>query len=104
MVYLLPKGGWRWLWTAWLIAVSVLTFLTAIEILDKKGYGFIGLLPMVCLCFVAVWPLFDVCMAVADGLHHHPEAVPRSARTRTGVCPCLCYGYAAAWCAPTSKT
>ena len=59
MVYILPKGGWQWLWTIWLIVVNVLTFTPAIRLLDRTGYGFIGFLPMVCLSFVAVWPLFD---------------------------------------------
>lgn len=59
MVYDLPKGGWRWLWTAWLIIVDVLTFAPAIEILDEKGMGFMGFIPMVMIAFVAIWPLCD---------------------------------------------
>lgn len=50
---------WRWMWTVWLAAVSVLTFAPVIELLDGKGLGVFGFLPMVCLGFVAVWPLFD---------------------------------------------
>jgi len=26
MVYALPDGGWRWLWSAWLAIVGILTF------------------------------------------------------------------------------
>lgn len=59
MVWVLPEGGWRWLWSIWLVAVSVLTFAPATEILDARGLGIFGFLPMVCLGFVAVWPLFD---------------------------------------------
>ena len=53
------KGDWKWLWSVWLMAVSILTFVPIIEILDRKDVGVLGFLPMVCLCFVAVWPLFD---------------------------------------------
>ena len=53
------KGDWKCLWSIWLIAVSILTFVPMIEILDRKDVGILGFLPMVCLCFVAVWPLFD---------------------------------------------
>lgn len=58
MVWVL-NGNWRWLWSIWLAAVSVLTFAPVIELLDGKGLGVFGFLPMVCLGFVAVWPLFD---------------------------------------------
>lgn len=60
MVYLLPeRGGWRWVWTIWLVFVDVLTFAPVIEILDRRGFGILGFLPMAMLGFVAVWPLFD---------------------------------------------
>lgn len=60
MVYLLPeRGGWRWLWSLWLVLVDVLTFAPVIEILDRRGFGILGFLPMVMLVFVAAWPLFD---------------------------------------------
>lgn len=59
MVYDLPEGGWRWLWSVWLVFVSVFTFAPTIEILDGRGMGIMGFVPMVLLCFVAVWPLFD---------------------------------------------
>ena len=60
MVYLLPEGGSRWLWTLWLMVVGVMTFAPAIDILDPIGYGYLGFAPMVTIGFVAVWPLFDV--------------------------------------------
>lgn len=60
MVWLLPeRGGWRWLWAIWLVVVDVLTFAPVIEILDSRGLGILGFLPMAMLGFVAVWPLFD---------------------------------------------
>lgn len=60
MVYVLPPGGWRWLWSIWLAIVSVLTFAPVIDILDDtRGLGVMGFVPMVLLGFVAVWPLFD---------------------------------------------
>lgn len=61
MVYLLPRrGGWRWLWSLWLVAVDVLTFAPVIKIVDPRGLGILGFLPMAMLGFVAVWPLFDI--------------------------------------------
>lgn len=59
MVYFLPKGGWQWLWTIWMILVDIFTFAPAIDLLDANGLGFLGFLPMVMIAFVAVWPLFD---------------------------------------------
>ena len=59
MVYALPDGGWRWLWSAWLTIVSILTFAPVVEILDGRGLGILGFLPMALLMFVAVWPIFD---------------------------------------------
>lgn len=59
MVYLLPEGGWRWLWSAWLAMVDILTFAPVVEILDGRGLGILGFLPMAMLMFVAAWPIFD---------------------------------------------
>lgn len=59
MVWLLPKGGWRWLWMVWLLMADIFTLAPAIEILDAKNLGVLGFLPMVLMAFVAVWPLFD---------------------------------------------
>lgn len=52
-------GAWRWLWSAWLVAVDVLTLAPAVEILDGRGLGILAFLPMVLLLFVAAWPIFD---------------------------------------------
>ena len=54
------KGDWKWLWSVWLMAVSIFTFAPVIEILDARGLGFLGFLPAVCLAFVGAMPLFDV--------------------------------------------
>lgn len=51
---------YKWLWTIWLVFVDVLTFAPVIEILDRRGLGILGFLPMAMLGFVAVWPLFDI--------------------------------------------
>ena len=59
MVYALPEGGWRWLWSAWLAIVDILTFAPVVEILDVRGLGILGFLPMAMLMFVAAWPIFD---------------------------------------------
>ena len=59
MVWALPEGAWRWLWSVWLVIVSVLTFAPIIGVLDTVGLGIFGFLPMVCFGFVAAWPLFD---------------------------------------------
>lgn len=59
MVYLLPEGGWRWLWSAWLAIVGILTFAPVVDILDGRGLGILGFLPMAMLMFVAAWPIFD---------------------------------------------
>lgn len=59
MVYALPEGGWRWLWSAWLVLVGILTFAPVVEILDGRGLGILGFLPMAMLMFVAAWPIFD---------------------------------------------
>jgi len=59
MVYALPEGGWRWLWSAWLAMVDILTFAPVVEILDGRGLGILGFLPMAMLIFVAAWPIFD---------------------------------------------
>lgn len=59
MVYVLPKGGWRWLWTFWLWFVGIFTTAPMIEILDKKGCGYLGFITVVCIVFVGAWPLFQ---------------------------------------------
>lgn len=59
MVYALPECGWRWLWSAWLAMVDILTFAPVVEILDGRGLGILGFLPMAMLMFVAAWPIFD---------------------------------------------
>ena len=59
MVYLLPKGGWRWLWTLWIWAVGALTMIPMIEALDGKDLGIVGFVTLVLVYLVGAWPLFD---------------------------------------------
>lgn len=59
MVYLLPEGGWRWLWSIWLWAVAFLTLIPAISILDLRGTAYAGFITLACLVFVGAWPLFN---------------------------------------------
>ena len=88
MVYLLPEGGWRWLWSVWLWAVTVLTLAPAVEILDADGRGWLAFLPMVCLMFVGGWPLMDV----EHRPWHYAMAILGAALTQ------VCVVYICPWC------
>lgn len=59
MVYVLPKGGWRWLWTVWLWLVGIFTLAPMIETLDAQGAGVMGFVTLCWLGLVGCWPLFD---------------------------------------------
>ena len=59
MVYVLPDGGWRWLWTLWMWAVSLLTCIPCIEILSRIGMEFLGFGTMGCLMLCGAVPLFE---------------------------------------------
>ncbi|MBR6287571.1 MAG: hypothetical protein IKR18_11450 [Bacteroidaceae bacterium] len=39
--------------------MGILTFAPVVEMLDGRGLGILGFLPMALLMFVAVWPIFD---------------------------------------------
>lgn len=56
MVYDLPSK-WRWLWTVWLVHVSALTMIPAIEVLDGKGLAMIAYFALVFLLLTAINPL-----------------------------------------------
>ena len=58
MVYVLPEGGWRGLWTVWLWAVALLTCIPAIEALSTKSLEVFGFFTMACLAFTGAMPLF----------------------------------------------
>ena len=58
MVYVLPEGAARWLWSLWLIAVDVLTFAPLMDVLDGRGLAVVAFIPMALLAFVAVMPIF----------------------------------------------
>jgi hypothetical protein len=59
MVYDLPKGGWRWLWTIWLWSVTILSAPSLIEALNGSSFQFVGFLTIVSLIFIGAFPLFD---------------------------------------------
>lgn len=52
MVYLLPEGGWRWLWSVWLWIVSLLATIPVISILDTRNMAYLGFFTLACLVFV----------------------------------------------------
>ena len=56
MVYDLPSKL-RWLWTVWLVHVSALTMIPAIEVLDGKGMAMVAYFALVFLLLTAVNPL-----------------------------------------------
>lgn len=58
MVYVLPEGAARWLWSLWLIAVDVLTFAPLMDVLDGRGLAVVAFIPMALLAFVAAMPIF----------------------------------------------
>lgn len=59
MVYDLPKGGWRWLWTIWLWSVVICVAPSLIEALSGSSFQFVGFLTIASLLFVGAIPLFD---------------------------------------------
>ena len=58
MVYVLPEGGWRWLWTAWLWVVALLTCIPTIEALSVKELEVFGFFTLLGLGFTGAMPLF----------------------------------------------
>lgn len=58
MVYTLPVGGYRWLWTVWLWLVAMCLAPKLMETLPEE-LGFVGFMMLVCLIFVGAMPLFD---------------------------------------------
>lgn len=56
MVYDLPSKL-RWLWTVWLVHVSALTLIPAIDVLDHKGMAIVAYFALVFLLLTAVNPL-----------------------------------------------
>lgn len=52
------EGAKMWLWSLWMLAVDVLTFAPAIEVLDTRGLAFVAFIPMALLGFVAAMPIF----------------------------------------------
>ena len=75
MVYDLPKGGWRWLWTIWLWSVVICVAPSLIEALSGSSFQFVGFLTIASLLFIGALPLFDTdhlkwhnALAIAGGI------------------------------------
>ena len=75
MVYDLPKGGWRWLWTIWLWSVVICAAPSLIEALSGSSFQFVGFLTIASLLFIGALPLFDTdhlkwhnTLAIAGGI------------------------------------
>lgn len=75
MVYDLPKGGWRWLWTIWLWSVVICAAPSLIEALSGSSFQFVGFLTIASLIFIGAMPLFDTdhlkwhnTLAIAGGI------------------------------------
>ena len=58
MVWILPKGNWRWLWTVWLWAVALTVTPPLIEVMPDYIRS-IGFLFGALLLFTGAFPLFD---------------------------------------------
>lgn len=56
LVYHIPKGGWRWLWTLWLWTVAILLAPSLMEAMPGD-WRFVGFLTLGCLLFVGAMPL-----------------------------------------------
>lgn len=59
MVYDLPNGGLKWLWTIWVWVISVFTAPSLFELLDAKGLGFVGLFTIGSFLMAGAIPLFQ---------------------------------------------
>jgi hypothetical protein len=58
MVYDLPEGGWRWLWSVWLWCVAVTLAPSLIESIPEPWKA-VGFLCLAALMFTGAFPLFD---------------------------------------------
>lgn len=74
MVYVLPPGGWRWLWTLWLWAVALTACVPLMDVMPDEWRS-LAFAVLTLLAFVGVFPLFDdahrrqhCVMAVAAGV------------------------------------
>lgn len=57
-VYVWPDGC-RWIWSAWMWAVSLLVFIPTIDILGNIGMEMLGFGSLACLMFCGAMPLID---------------------------------------------
>ena len=56
LVYTLPDGGWRYLWTVWIWA-STFTLTPSLFEITPENWQFVGFFFIGCLLFVAAMPL-----------------------------------------------
>lgn len=60
LVYVLPRqGGWRWLWSGWLWAVSLTVGIPLLTAMECSAFQFVGFLTVVCLLFCGGMPLVE---------------------------------------------
>lgn len=57
LVYVLPEGGWRWLWTVWIWLTGLLIVGPLLEVLPEC-WEFLGALMVASLMFCGAMPLF----------------------------------------------
>ena len=57
MVYILPKGGWRWLWTVWIWLTGLLLIVPLMDALPDD-WKFLAFLTIGCLMFCGAMPIF----------------------------------------------
>lgn len=81
------KGNARWLWTAWLWAVTFTIGIPTIEALPES-VKFLGFLMMACLTFVGAMPLFES----ETKVEHYTFAIIG------GVLSQLCVAFICPWC------
>lgn len=58
MVYDL-KGGWRWLWSVWLWAVTICLAPALLSAMESSPLTVLGFATLVSLMFTGMFPLFD---------------------------------------------
>ena len=57
MVYILPEGGWRWLWTVWIWLTGLLLIAPLMNAMPEN-WKFIAFLTIGCLMFCGAMPIF----------------------------------------------
>ena len=57
LVYILPEGGWRWLWTIWIWITGLLLIVPLMDALPDE-WRFLGFFTIASLMFCGAIPLF----------------------------------------------